>query len=236
MPRDKPVTPIVLVPGLLCSAEIFAPQVAALWPYGPVTVASTLTGSDIAQMAATILATAPDRFALAGVSMGGYIAMEIMRQAPERVTRLALLDTQAGADAPEQSQFRRALVEKARAGDFETLATDALMSLMHPARQQDAALRAISRRMALAVGMDSFARQVEAIISRPDSRPGLGAIKVPVLVLVGAQDALTPLAKSQEIADAIPGAKLVVIEESGHCTTMEQPEAVNRALVEWIAG
>ncbi len=230
------MTPIVLVPGLLCSAEVFTPQVAALWPYGPVTMASTLTGDDVTQMAANILAASPERFALAGISMGGYVAMEIMRQAPERVTRLALMDTQAGADAPEQSRYRRALVEKARTGDFETVATDALMSLMHPARQNDAALRVISSRMALAVGMDSFARQVEAIIARPDSRPGLRAIEVPVLALVGAQDALTPPAKSQEIADAIPGAKLVVIQDSGHCTTMEQPEAVNRALVQWIAG
>ena len=230
------MTPILLVPGLLCSPEIFALQIPALWPHGPVTIASTLAGDSIAAMASAILSTAPPRFALGGLSMGGYIAMAIMRQAPQRVMRLALIDTQAGPDAPEQSSFRRDLVAKARAGDFETVATGAMMGLLHPARQNDPALRAINRRMALSVGMEGYARQVEAIISRPDSRPSLGAIAVPALVLVGEQDALTPPAKAQEIANAIPGARLVVIADSGHLSTLEQPEAVNRALLEWIAG
>lgn len=224
----------MLIPGLLCSAEIFAPQIPALWPYGPVTIASTLEGESLAEMAAAILAGAPPRFALGGISMGGYIAMEIMRRAPERVTRLALIDTQPGPDTPDQGHYRRALVAKAREGAFEAVATEALAALFHPARRDDAALRAVCRRMALAVGMEAFARQVEAIIARPDSRPGLAAIAVPTLVVVGAQDALTPPERAREIAAAIPDAKLEVVPDCGHCSTLEQPEAVNRALAAWI--
>src|ERR1700730_4786503 len=106
----KSMTPIVLVPGMLCTTEIFASQIAALWPYGSVTVASTLEGETIAEMAAAILAAAPPRFALAGISMCGYIELEIMRQAPERVIKLALLDTEARADTPAQTAQRRALL------------------------------------------------------------------------------------------------------------------------------
>ena len=113
--------PIVLVPGLLCSAEVFAPQIAALWPYGPVTVASTLVEEIIPGMAASILASAPERFALAGISMGGYICLEIMRQAPHRMIKLALISTSARPDTPEQVTQRRALLHLVRTGDFEAL-------------------------------------------------------------------------------------------------------------------
>ena len=226
--------PMVLVPGLLCSAEVFTHQVAALWPYGPVTVASTLEGETMAEMAAAILAAAPARFALAGISMGGYICLEIMRQAPERVIKLALLDTSARPDEPGQSAQRRALVAKARTGDFEELVAQVLGSILHPAHQNDPALREIHVRMGLAVGIDGLARQTEAIIARIDSRPSLPLIDVPTLVLVGDHDLLAPPERSEEIAAAIPGARLVVIPECGHGSTLEQPDAVNRALIEWM--
>lgn len=227
--------PIVLVPGLLCSAEVFAPQVAALWPFGGVTVASTLEGSTMSEMAAAILATAPPRFALAGLSMGGYICFEILRQAPERILKLALLDTTARPDTAEQSQQRRALVAHARAGDFKELLSAALSSIAHPSRQHDPKLREVNLRMAMTIGVEGFARQTEAIISRIDSRPGLPAISVPTLVLVGDSDPLTPPELSEEMAKAIPNAKWVVVPQCGHASTLEQPDAVNRALVEWIA-
>ena len=113
------MTPIVLVPGLLCSAEIFAAQAIALWPYGPVTIASTLEGGTMAEMAAAILAAAPPRFALAGISMGGYVCLEIMRQAPERVEKLALLDTSARPDTPDQTAVRRERLARAKAGELK---------------------------------------------------------------------------------------------------------------------
>ena len=228
--------PILLIPGLLCSAEAFTSQVAALWPYGPVTVASTLTGRSIPEIADAILASAPPRFALAGISMGGYVCFEIMRRAPERVIRLALLDTSALPDSPEQITQRRALVSRARTGDFQSLLAEALTAILHPAHRDDPSLRATNVRMGLTIGIDGFERQEEAAITRVDSRPSLGAIKAPTLVLVGDQDPLTPPSQAQEIANAIPGARLVVVPECGHASTLEQPEAVNRALIEWITG
>ncbi|MET3133108.1 pimeloyl-ACP methyl ester carboxylesterase [Oxalobacteraceae bacterium GrIS 1.11] len=228
--------PIVLVPGLLCSAEAFAPQVAALWRFGPVTVASTLKGKSISEMAAAILATAPSCFALAGISMGGYICLEIMRQAPGRVLRLALLDTSARPDTAEQINRRRALLASARTGDFLTLASEALSAIVHPSRKGDSNLREINVRMAMTVGIEAFAQQTDAIITRIDSRPSLSAISVPTLVLVGDSDLLTPPELSEEIAAAIPNARLTVVPQCGHASTLEQPDAVNSALIEWIAG
>jgi len=229
------VIPIVLVPGLLCTAEVFAPQVVALWPFGPITIASTLEGKTMAEMAAAILAAAPPRFALAGISMGGYVCLEIIRQAPERVLKLALLDTSARADTPEQIAQRRALVAQADSGDFPALAAQLLNAIMHPAHQNDATLQAVNGRMGTTVGSAGYARQMQAIIDRVDSRSGLAKIAVPTLILVGDCDALTPLDRSQEMAAAIPGARLVVVQDCGHASTLEQPEAVNRALVDWIA-
>ncbi|MFZ6710871.1 alpha/beta fold hydrolase [Undibacterium sp. TC9W] len=226
--------PIVLVPGLLCSAEAFAFQIPALWQFGPVTIASTLEGKSIAEMASTILATTPSQFALAGISMGGYICLEIMRQAPERVLKLALLDTSARADSAEQIKQRRAMVANFREGDFTTLASEALNSIVHPSHKGDANLREINIRMAMAVGIDAFERQTDAIISRIDSRSCLSFISVPTLVLVGDSDILTPPELAAEIAAAIPAARLTVIPQCGHASTLEQPFAVNSALIKWI--
>jgi len=226
--------PVVLVPGLLCSAEVFAPQVAALWPCGPVTVASTLEGDTIAEIAAAILAAAPPRFALAGISMGGYICLEIMRQAPERVAKLALLDTSARPDTPEQTARRREAVASARTGDFLAQTAEAALAQVHPDRKDDAHLAAVNRRMAAAVGVDGYARQIEAIIARPDSRPGLAAIAVPTLVLVGDTDTLTPPDLAEELAAGIPQSSLTIVSHCGHLSTLEQPDAVNRALLAWM--
>lgn len=226
--------PVVLIPGLLCTAELFTSQVAALWPYGPVMVASTLAGETMADIAAAILAAAPPRFALVGPSMGGYIGLEIMRQAPERVQKLALLDTSARPDTPQQTAQRHALLAQARQGDFAAVAARGLTAMLHPAHQQDAALRALNARMGQAVGLAGLERQLAAVIGRPDSRPDLPAIRVPTLVVVGANDAVTPPDQAEELAAAIAGARLVVIPECGHSATLEQPEAVNRALVEWV--
>ena len=223
-----------MIPGLLCTVEVFAAQAVALWPYGPVMVASTLEGTTMSEMAAAILASGPPRFALAGISMGGYIAFEIMRQAPERVLKLALLDTTARPDMPVQTQMRREQLAKVRTGDAMAQFAEALKGLMLPAHRDDARIAAVNARMAAAVGVEGFARQTEAIIGRVDSRPGLGAITVPTMVLVGDGDPVTPLDRAEEMAAAIPKARLVVVPACGHLATLEQPEAVNRALVEWI--
>jgi pimeloyl-ACP methyl ester carboxylesterase len=229
-------TPIVFVPGLLCSAEVFSPQVAAVWPFGPIMIASTLTGDTMAEIAAAILHDAPARFALAGISMGGYICMEIMRQAPERVLKLALLDTSALPDTPEQTNQRRAMVAQAGESDFASWGEETLTSISHPSRRTDPDLRATNRRMVQAVGLEGFARQTEAVIGRSDSRASLPAIRVPTLVLVGRDDALTPPERAQEIASLVPGAKLVVVPDCGHASTLEQPLLVSSALTTWIQG
>lgn len=228
--------PVVLVPGLLCSADVFAPQVAALWPYGPVTVASTLEGDTITAMAAAILDAAPPRFALAGLSMGGFIAFEIMRQAPDRVLKLALIGTSARPDTPEEVMQRRALVDLARTSDFRSLLTEVFRTILHPSLQDDPVLRDITVRMGLTIGVEGMARQMEALVTRADSRPGLPAISVPTLVLVGDSDPLQPVDRSEEMATAIPGARLVVVPDCGHGSTVERPDAVNHALIEWITG
>jgi pimeloyl-ACP methyl ester carboxylesterase len=227
------VTPVVLVPGLLCSSEIFAAQIPQLWPSGPVTVASTLGDERIEEAAASILRDAPPRFALAGISMGGYLSLEIMRQAPSRVVKLALIDTSARADTVEQTDARLQALAQARTR-FMAVALLNLASLLHPLRRGDADILDIMRRMVRTVGLEGYERQQKIAISRPDSRPFLDVINVPTLVMVGDRDPLTPLAHSKEIASAVRGATLKVVPDCGHLSPIEQPGRVSEALAEWI--
>lgn len=229
-----PMTPLLLVPGLLCSARLYAPQVAALWREGPVMVADHRRDDDMDAIATRILAHAPERFALAGLSMGGYIAFAMLRQAPERITRLALLDTSARPDTPEQSAAREKFIAMAEAGKLSDVVETLLPRFIHHNRHGDENLERIVRDMAADTGVDAFVRQERAIMRRPDSRPLLGSIKCPSLVLVGDGDVLTPPELSQEIAAGIPGARLTIVPNCGHLSTLEQPEAINAALAEWL--
>jgi pimeloyl-ACP methyl ester carboxylesterase len=227
--------PIVLVPGLLCSPLLYASQIPALWQFGPVTVADHRRDDTLDAIAKRILASAPQRFALAGLSMGGYIAYAILRAAPERVTRLALLDTGSRADLPEQTERRTAQIALARSGRFAEVPEALWPLFVHKDRQGDGDLKKIILRMAEETGAEAFIRQQTAIMGRPDSRPDLPKIKCPTLVLVGEGDQLTPPKLSEEIANAIPNSRLVVVPGSGHLTTLERPAAVNKALVEWMS-
>lgn len=228
--------PILLVPGLLCSARVYVPQLPALWPFGPLTIADHRRDDDIATVARHILDTAPPRFALAGFSYGGYIAFEIMRQASERVARLALLDTMAPPDTPEATAGREKLMAMAQAGKFDEVIDLLATRFLHVDRHKDEPLKRIVRDMAHETGTEAFLRQQRAIMRRPDSRPLLAAIKCPTLVLVGDGDVLTPPARAKEIADGIAGSRLAVIANCGHLSTLEKPDAVNAALVEWSQG
>ena len=228
--------PIVLVPGLNCSARLYAEQIPALWRFGPVVVANHSRDDTMAAIAQRILAAAPPRFALAGLSMGGYIALEITRQAPTRVAKLALLDTAARAETPEQTQTRRRLMELAKTGRFVEVPDLQFPIFVHRSRHNEAELKSIVRRMAEETGPQAFLRQQTAIIGRADARPALPAIACPTLVLVGDGDELTPPHLSQEIAAGIPGARLVTIPVCGHLSTLERPQEVNAALAEWMAG
>jgi pimeloyl-ACP methyl ester carboxylesterase len=227
---------LVLLPGLLCDAALWAPQVRALRGLADPIMIGDLTRHDtLAGMADAVLAEAPPRFALAGLSMGGYCAQEIMRRAPERVTRLALLDTSARADSDEQRARRRGLIELAQKGEFKGVTPRLLPLLIHPDRLEDEPLTQTVMGMAERIGKDAFLRQQKAIMGRPDGRPDLARIACPTLVLVGRQDALTPVALHEEIAAGIRGARLVVVEDSGHLTTLERPEPVNAALETWLS-
>lgn len=227
--------PIVLIPGLLASPRLYAEQIPALWRLGPVTVANHTHDDSMGAIARRILATAPARFALAGLSMGGYVSFEILRQAPERIAGLMLLDTSARADAPEHSEQRRSQIEAARGGRLGEVADLLFPRLVHARRWGDESLRRIWRSMVQEVGAEAFINQQMAIIGRPDSRPGLAAIRCPTLVIVGDGDVLTPPERAQEIANAIPGARLAIIRDSGHLSTLEQPAAVTRSMVEFLA-
>jgi pimeloyl-ACP methyl ester carboxylesterase len=226
--------PILLVPGLVSSPRIFAPVVPDLWRFGPVTVANHIRDDNIAVITRRILAEAPPRFALAGHSMGGYIAFEIMRQAPDRVAKLALISTQARPDTPEAIVRRRALIVRARDGGLHDVMDELLPLLVHPSRTGETALRQLFRDMADDVRADGFINQQTAIIARADSRPTLATIKCPTLVLTGDQDMLIPNKLSKEMADGIVGAKLVIIPGCGHCPPPERPEATVTALAEWL--
>ncbi len=226
--------PIVLIPGLLCTPELYAPQIPLLWRFGPVMVADHRRDDSMAGLARRILANAPPRFVLMGLSMGGYTALEIMRQAPERVARLALIDTQARPDTPEQSERRRGQMAAAREGRLAEVAGQLFPLMVHPRRHQDPALQALWRRMAEDTGAEAFVRQQAAIMGRMDSRPALGGIDCPTLILVGDQDALTPPDRAEEMAAGIAGATLVTIPGSGHLSPVEQPDAVSAALASWL--
>lgn len=226
--------PIVLIAGLNCSARLYAEQLPLLWQFGPVTIADHRRDDTITAMARAILDAAAPRFALAGLSMGGYIAFEIMRQAPERVRKLALLDTGAGAETAARTAARRPLMELAESGRFAEITDLQFPQLVHRSRRDDAALKAVVRAMNAETGAAAYLRQQRAIIGRPDSRPHLAAIACRTLVVVGDDDQLTPPDLAREMAAAIPGARLAVIADSGHLSTIERPQAVNKVLVEWL--
>jgi len=226
--------PIVLVPGLNCSARLYAEQVPVLWGSGPVTIADHRRDDSVEAIAARILALAPPRFALVGLSMGGYIAFAMMREAPERVARLALLDTSARLDSPEQSERRRFMIALAESGRFGEVPDLQFPVFVHRNRHRDEALRRIVRTMAEETGPQAFVHQQHAIMNRPDSRPLLASIRCPTLVLVGDGDESTPPVLAQEIAASIAGSCLVTVPDCGHLSTLERPQAVNRALVEWL--
>lgn len=229
------IEPLVLIPGLSCDARLYAPQWPALAPGRPILVAQHDRDESLGDIAERLLAVAPARFALCGLSMGGYAAFEVMRRAPERVTRLALLDTSAKPATPETNVPREQMIALAQKGAFDNVTTLLWQRLVAPARLSDEALRLDVRAMAEAVGADGFVRQQRAIMGRPDSRPGLGAIRVPTLVLVGEEDLITPPTEAREIAAGIgAGARLVTLAGCGHLATLEQPEAVTRALLAWL--
>jgi pimeloyl-ACP methyl ester carboxylesterase len=226
---------LVLVPGLNCTRRLFEPQVAVLSRTRSVMVADHARDDSLPAIAWRLLDMAPPRFALAGLSMGGYVALEVLRQAPERVTRLGLLDTTARADRDETRQEREHLIRLAEAGRFEEIHPILWPRLVPPQRRGDKDLERVVLEMMRETGAEAFIRQQRAIMARPDSRPLLAEIEIPTLVLVGELDAITPPELAHEMAEAIEWASLVVVAGSGHLSSLAQPEGVTRALETWLA-
>ena len=231
----NPPLPLVLACGQLLTDQLWAPQIDALSAGRSVFVADHRRDDSIAGMARRLLDAAPQRFALAGHAMGGFIAFEVLRQAPERVDRVALLATLAPNDGPAQTARRQGYIDLVESGRFDAVIEERIPMLYSPARRDDPALLALARQMAADTGAEVFMRQQRAIMTRADSRPSLGAIRVPTLLLWGDADGITTRAHQDEMLAAIPGAALEILPGAGHLSTLEQPEAVTAALTRWLA-
>jgi pimeloyl-ACP methyl ester carboxylesterase len=227
--------PLVLLPGLLCDQALWQKQIDALSDIADCRVADLTTSDTLAGMADHVLANAPPKFALAGLSMGGYLSFEILRRARDRVLRVALLDTSARADTPTQSRNRKMFVSHAKRGKFKGVTPQLIHNWVSPKSSlRDPGIIDAVQEMTLRVGSDAFCRQQAAIMDRPDSRPELPLIQCHALVLCGREDAATPLEMSREMAADIPSAQLVVLEECGHLATMEKPDETSAAMRRWL--
>jgi pimeloyl-ACP methyl ester carboxylesterase len=226
---------LVLVPGLNCTGQLYQPQIAGLAEAARCHDADHGGASSLESIAAGILADAPARFALAGLSMGGYVAFEIIRQAPERVTRLCLLDTRAAMDSADDAERRRRTITLAGSGEFDKLHDILWPRLVHPARANDASLERVVLDMMRDTGPERFIRQQTAVLNRRDYVPVLRAIRVPTLIIVGAEDEVTPPEASREMRRLIEGSRLEIVPDCGHLSTLEQPEAVTRLMRSWLA-
>lgn len=230
--------PLLAIPGLMNDARVWKPQTDALSGEREVRVGDSTQYDTIRDIATRVLANAPEgRFALAGFSLGGYVALEIVRQARERVAALALVDTGPRADTPEATAMRHAMLAavSANAANFDAVAKSFLPRVVHSSRVDDAAVIDVFLAMARDVGIDGFVRQQHAAMGRQDSRQTLATIQCPTVVVCGRDDQITPLELSEEMASTVPGARLVVIERCGHMSTLERPDEVTAALAAWLA-
>lgn len=226
--------PLVLLPGLLNDAALWRAQIQALAPDAAAIVPDLTLDATIDAMARRVLAAAPPTFALAALSMGGYVAFEIMRQAPGLVTRLALLSTSAAPDSEQKAADRRRAIASLRRGRFLGVTEGLLPKLIHPDQVAGPVGREV-KAMAQRVGAAAFLRQQQAIMGRQDSRPTLERIHVPTLIVVGEDDVLTPRPHAEEMHRGIAGSELHVLPACGHLTPMERPEAVTALMRAWLA-
>lgn len=225
---------IVFLPGLLCDESVFAAQIAALSAHADVSVADFSRDDSIAGMARRAISAAPGPLSLVGYSMGGRVALEAVRTAPDRVERLCLMDTGFGPAREAELPGRQALVDLANREGMAALAARWLPPMLHPAREADRTLLDPLTAMVCRASPAQHERQIRALVGRPDASSVLPTIKCPTLVLCGRQDRWATLAQHEALASAIPGARLEVIEDSGHFAPVERPAAVSAALLKWI--
>ncbi len=227
------MTPLILLPGMMCDARLFGPQIAALSALGPVSVADLGGADSIEALARGLWADAPPRVALAGLSMGGIVAMEMLRQAPDRIAGLALMDTNPLAETDEVKARRGPQIDKARAGRLAEVMRDEMKpNYLTEGPRRDEIL-ALCMEMALDLGPDVFCRQSVALRDRPDQPETLAAWRGPTLILCGRDDALCPVARHELMHALIPGSRLTIIEGAGHLPTLEQPDQTTAALMRW---
>ena len=234
LPAMTSNTPVCLLPGLLCDDTVWAHQQAALADHREVVVADFTRHSSISEMAQATLDAAPERFCLAGHSMGARVAMEMVRRAPDRIERLALLDTGAHPPRPDEPAQRQILVDLAFTQGMEALAARWLPPMVHADRADDAFIMDDLHAMVLRMSPDIYQRQVTALLGRPDAFPALRTVTCPTLIGVGRQDRWSPPAQHEAIVEAIPHARYVIFEDSGHMSPVEAPEAVTSALLDWL--
>lgn len=233
MPVSSPRPSLLLLPGLLCDARLWRDQVEGLADLADITIPDLTLDDSVGAMAARVLAQAPARFALGALSMGGYVAFEILRQAPQRVERLALLSTSARADPPKRAAVRRASLALAERGRFAGVTRKLLPQLVHASRV-DTPVGEEVMAMAERVGRDAFLRQQRAILERPDSQPLLPTLSMPTVVGVGDDDRMTAPEESRILQTGIAGARLHVFTDCGHLPPMEKPRETNDLLRAWL--
>ena len=233
VPGQRPV--LFLLPGLLCDATVFAPAIEHFGDGAEIVVPNFHDLDSIAAMADSVLAAAPDRFSVAGFSMGGRVAFQIASVAPERVARLCVFDTGAGAATPAEGEMRKKLVALGRDRGMAAVAETWLPTMVHPSRAEDRAFLRPLQEMVRRASADVLERQVQALLTRPDATPVLSTIRCPALVMGGQEDAGVPPARHEEIAAAIPGARLRLIPQSGHFLPVEQPAPFAAELRAWLA-
>lgn len=227
--------PLVLLPGMMCDARLFGPQIAELSPLLDLHIGRVNTSDSVTEIAFRVLENAPAKFALAGLSMGAIVAMEVYRQAPSRVTRLCLMATNCLPDTPQVAAAREPLIATARTGRLDKVMAEAMKpEFLAPGPQRTEVLHLVND-MARYLGPEAFIRAQRALQRRPDQQSTLRRIrKTPTLILGGRHDALCPVRRHEFMATLVAGADLKILENSGHLPTLEQPEETSSAILEWM--
>ena len=226
--------PLIFLPGMMCDARLFASQIASLSTRFPVGFAPIHDHNNVQELAATVLANAPTHFALAGLSMGGIVAMEVVRQAPERVSRLALMDTNPLAEPQDRQALRGPQIDRVRAGELRKIMREEMKPNYLTDGPNTGAILDLCMAMAEALGPEAFCQQSIALRDRPDQCATLETYDRPALILCGEDDTLCPTERHELMASLMPNARLAVIEDAGHLVTLEQPQLVVDEMVTWL--